>query len=537
MFTLIYTFSALLALLLAWHFDSVYMSIMFLWLGLSLSAVSCAYLFKAPQIFRKSSNGAIPKYIKWVFIPFLFGAQFYNSWARRNDKVPPIQQINDNLFLACRLFPSDMAELKAYDVSAILDVTAEFDGLDWSTSNQELQYLNIPVLDHQSPTEAQLLHGTNWIQTQIDADRKVVIHCALGRGRSVLVMIAYLLSKKEYPTIQSALQKIQGIRHTAGLNNSQLKKLAKIAERQSTDKTPEKAALIVNPVSGGGKWHQNKSEIVRRLTVRYVLTIYQTDQNHTAKSLTQKAINKGHSLIIACGGDGTINEVAGQLSADEQTLGLIPLGTTNALSHVLYGARSKVFPVETSCDALIDQYTRKIDTARCNGELVLLMACIGVGYKMISLASRDEKNKKGQLAYISGFWQALAEQDTQTYQIKLDEDEVTVEASNIAIANAAPFSTLLAQGNGEPNLDDGLLDVTVLAAKTDGFGTMANMAKLALSSLLKSEGTPELFYKQAKAVRIKASQPVQYVIDGEQRQAPQLTISVEPKSLKVVATF
>jgi diacylglycerol kinase (ATP) len=101
-----------------------------------LTAVATAYVFQRPDIFRKKQDGSIPFYIRWLFIPFLCGVQLYNTWARKNDSVPAIQKIDNNLFLASRLFLSEMPELHQHGIKAILDVTAEFDGLDWSASGE-----------------------------------------------------------------------------------------------------------------------------------------------------------------------------------------------------------------------------------------------------------------------------------------------------------------------------------------------------------------------------------------------------------------
>ncbi|OKY25587.1 hypothetical protein BI291_15690 [Thalassotalea sp. PP2-459] len=204
-------------------------SILLYWTSLSLAAVSTAYVLKRPSIFRKKEDGSIPFYIRWLFIPFLLGAQLYNVWARKNDSVPAIQKIDNNVFLACRLFHSDMIELKDNGIRAILDVTAEFDGLDWSANDENLDYLNLPVLDHQSPTNEQLIQAINWINKHIE-QHSVVVHCALGRGRSVFIVAAYLLSKNKDSSITQALEAIQGVRKTAGLNRHQLKALKKAHE-------------------------------------------------------------------------------------------------------------------------------------------------------------------------------------------------------------------------------------------------------------------------------------------------------------------
>ena len=196
-----YLILACVLIFIGWEIHSIYFSLFFYWTALSLSLVSGAYIFNIGKIFRKRENGVIPFYIRWAFIPFLLGAQVYNAWSRKHDKVPPIQQINDNLFLACRLFPSDIDTLKSNNITAILDVTCEFDGLEWSSTQERINYLNVPVLDHSVPTRSQLNQAINWIHHQIQKNNKVVVHCALGRGRSVFVMAAYLLSQNKYSII------------------------------------------------------------------------------------------------------------------------------------------------------------------------------------------------------------------------------------------------------------------------------------------------------------------------------------------------
>lgn len=174
-----YLGGALFALWLAYVSTSLFIAIPLIWIALSLVTVSSAYALQKPAIFRKKQDGSIPFYIRWLFIPFLLGAQLYNAWSRKHDKVPAIQQIDDDLYLACRLFPSDIEYLQEMNVKAILDVTAEFDGLDWTATSEDLAYLNVPVLDHQSPTEEDLISAVNWIENQRRANRGVVVHLSL----------------------------------------------------------------------------------------------------------------------------------------------------------------------------------------------------------------------------------------------------------------------------------------------------------------------------------------------------------------------
>lgn len=526
---------AILAFAALFLSNDIYFKVIFAWIGLSLSLVSLAYLFDLPWIFRKKSNGSIPFYIRWVFIPFLLGSQLYNAWARKHDKVPAIQKIEQNLFLACRLFPSDIDYLRTIGVTAILDVTAEFDGLDWTAENEALDYYNLPVLDHKSPKSQALLKAIYWIENHISKSNAVVIHCALGRGRSVLVMAAYLLSKNKSLTVAQALEKIQGIRSTAGLNKAQLRSLVQF---KKDDLFTQQAPLwiIANPVSGGGKWTENKADVIARLSPYFMLHILETTKEISAADLTQKAINNGAKTIIACGGDGTLTEVAGELIQTEISMGILPMGTANALAHVLFGFSTKLIPLSVACDVIIEGKTTKIDSAKCNENLMLLLAGLGFENKMITNADRSQKDVGGQFAYLQALWQAINKNEILTLEIQIDDFPVnTIETTSLVIANAAPFTTILAQGGGEPDIKDGLLDVTWIPPQQDMTDSVLSLAELAFSGLSEQPSPMQSEHRHAKKITIHAQHDLEYVIDGEVFSASSLHIEIMPKSLNILS--
>ena len=529
-----YLVLALLFIFIGWEVNSVYFSLVFYWTALSLLLVSAAYLFNAGKIFRKRESGVIPFYIRWAFIPFLFGVQIYNAYARKHDKVPPIQQINNNLFLACRLFPSDIDTLKSNGITAILDVTCEFDGLEWSSTQENIKYLNIPVLDHSVPTHSQLNQAINWIHHHIKENRRVVVHCALGRGRSVFVMAAYLLSQNKNADVHQILAQIKETRETANLNKHQLRHLAK-RHKNGELVIKNKAILIANPVSGTKLWQEKEHLIVARLSSYYDLKILTTNKETNGITLAKHAIKEQPDIIIACGGDGTVAEVASVLVNTQCKLGIIPLGTANALAHVLMGISSKFIPVEQACDLIIDGQTSLMDTAYCNDELVLLLAGIGFEQSMIEKADREAKNKSGQLAYLNGFFQAFGEQKSQSLTVKLDDNEPQEICTNsFIVANAAPFTTLLAQGGGQPNHNDGLLDVNWLTPNKDDFTTVLSIAELMFSSITQTHLAINSHHTNAKRVEITAEDEIRYVLDGEAKTAKRLVITIVPASLNVI---
>ena len=529
-----YLVTALVFIVLGLTVNSIYFAVAFFWTALSLLLVSGAYFFNAGKVFRKRENGVIPFYIRWAFVPFLLGVQIYNAWSRKRDKVPPIQQINDNLFLACRLFPSDIDTLKENGITAILDVTCEFDGLEWTSTQENIDYLNIPVLDHSVPTHSQLNQAINWIHHHIKKDRRVVVHCALGRGRSVFVMAAYLLSQNKDADVHDILAQIKETRETANLNKRQLRHLVK-RHRRGELLIKNKAYLIANPVSGTKLWSEKEHLIVARLSAYYDLTILKTTPEQNGITLAKQAIEHNPDIIIACGGDGTVTEVASVLVGTSCRLGIIPLGTANALAHVLMGIKSKFIPVEQACDLIIDGQTNLIDTAYCNNDLMLLLIGIGFEHAMIEKADRESKNKSGQLAYLNGFLHSFGENKAQQLMVKLDDNEPeAINTNSFIVANAAPFTTLLAQGGGQPDHRDGLLDVNWLTPNKDNETTVLSIAELMFSSITQTHLAINSHYTNAKRVEISADETLNYVIDGEVKSADKVVVSIHPASLNVI---
>ncbi|MBS9808848.1 dual specificity protein phosphatase family protein [Vibrio alginolyticus] len=536
-----YILGALISLLAAIYTPQIIVSLLFLWISLSLALVSVAYVFDIPSIFRKNQDGKIVRWIRWAFIPFLLGARAYNAWERRRDTVPPIQKVSDNLYLSRRLFQSDLDFLESNEISCIVDVTAEFAGLESAMTDKQFHYLSIPVLDHKAPTLERLRHAINWIDTQISCSRAVVVHCALGRGRSVFVVAAYLLSKDPSLTVESVMKKINDVRSTARLNKLQIRTLRAISEKGVLG-LDQSTWMVVNPVSGGGKWEENEQHLIRELTKKYRLSIHQTTTNLSAEQLTQQAKESGAKQIIVAGGDGTVTEVASQLVDTDLKLGIVPLGTANALCHVLYGVGAKFSPVEKACEALLGGHCQRIDTADCNQRLILLVLGIGLEQKMIEHAQREEKNVFGQLAYLTGFFNAVVAEETQALTVSLDaptedgnhdNNTQTLEVHSFVVANIAPFSTLLAQGGDAPQPDDGKLHITYLDNTESLGGRLIALSELTLTSVGAQEESTHFQYATAQSVTISANKPIEYVIDGELYSDEQLAIKLRPKSLNV----
>src|SRR5512138_1022210 len=97
-----------------------------------------------------------------------------------------------------------------------------------------------------------------------------------------------------------------------------------------------KIVYIVNPISGRGT-QACIGRVIEKETndpgIRYEVIF--TEQAGHAKELTRKAVSDGASVVVAVGGDGTVNEVASGLLGSACAMGIVPTGSGNGLAHHL----------------------------------------------------------------------------------------------------------------------------------------------------------------------------------------------------------
>ena len=110
-----------------------------------------------------------------------------------------------------------------------------------------------------------------------------------------------------------------------------------------------------------------------------------------------------------------------------------------------------------------------------------------------------------------------------------------ITTSSFVVANAAPFTTLLAQGGGQPNHSDGLLDINWLIPNKENSTTVLSIAELMFSSITQSHLAINSQHTNAKKVEISSENGIKYVIDGEVKTADRLVIEIQPASLNVIS--
>ena len=294
------------------------------------------------------------------------------------------------------------------------------------------------------------------------------------------------------------------------------------------------AHLIFNPISGQGNAQQELKLIEQLLKPHFQVNIHLTTPEIDAAQLTTQALEANPDVIIASGGDGTVSAVANQLIDRDTPLGIIPRGTANAFSVAL-GIPTNI---RGACDTIITGITRCVDAARCNGLLMILLTGIGFEAATVEKADREAKNRWGVLAYLIAGWQQLDEQQPFEAELEIEGVVKKFQAAAITIANAAPPTSVLAQGGGQVIVDDGLLDITigVAGSETTKLEAIRAIANLFSSALLKTTSDrKDIVYLRAKRVKITTKPLQKVVIDGEIIAPTSVEIECFPNSLKVFA--
>ena len=219
----------------------------------------------------------------------------------------------------------------------------------------------------------------------------------------------------------------------------------------------EKIVFIVNPISG----HHDKSKfpsIVEELIDKdkYDYTITLTEYGGHAAILTKQAIEDEYDIIVAVGGDGTINEVATNMLGARQTFAIVPYGSGNGLSrHLHLPLKAKKVITE-----MINKGVKsKIDTAAVNG--VPYVSIAGVGFDAIIADYFAKDPNRGFKTYFKLVTEKYFKFKPEKYHLILDDkEEFDCEPLFISFANSNQFG-FNAAVSPHASLNDGLLDVCI----------------------------------------------------------------------------
>jgi diacylglycerol kinase (ATP) len=290
-----------------------------------------------------------------------------------------------------------------------------------------------------------------------------------------------------------------------------------------------KTCIILNPSAGKVR---DLDDLVARMARLPGAEIRLTNKPGSAARFAKSALRNGRELIVAAGGDGTLNEVVNGIGENpgHARVGLIPLGTGNDF------ARSIGVPpdVDAAIDLILAGDTRPADLVRVTSDEVRYFANVSAGgfSGLVDEKLTPEMKKTwGPLSYLRSAAAALPELRAYRTTLAFDNEEsLMMELYNVVVANGRYVGggTLIAP---EAAIDDGLLDV-VLIPKRPATELVLLIAQIAMGTHLSSD---VIVHRRAAKLTVNSKPGMWFNVDGELVGNEPARFEIVPRALRFIA--
>lgn len=266
-------------------------------------------------------------------------------------------------------------------------------------------------------------------------------------------------------------------------------------------------SIIINPLSGGA----SPADARRRAALAASALdasgtsgeIFVTERRGHARELAQAAVRRGDRLVLAWGGDGTVNEVASSLVGTRTVLGIVPAGSGNGLARDLRIPKRPDLAIAAALGAT----PRAIDAGELGGRWFFSVAGVGFDASVAAAFDREARGRRGFSSYVRLTARELWRYRCADYRV----DGVPARgALLITFANSAQF------GNGAriapgASIDDGLLDMVVFEERTRT-ATLRGLPALFTGRVGKVRGVS---IRQVQEAVVESDLPMAFHVDGE----------------------
>ena len=290
------------------------------------------------------------------------------------------------------------------------------------------------------------------------------------------------------------------------------------------------AVVVINPVSGPRRYRSVEAcaALARDVLGRHggTVDVKVTEARGDARAFGHQARANRADLVVAWGGDGTINEVASALAFSDVALGIVPGGSGNGL------ARDLGIPLEAgpALEAAAAGHRRRIDAGQIDTTLFFNVAGIGLDAVIAKGIARPDA-RRGLSGYARLTLLELPRYRPQRYRIQCEGRTDERHAIFIALANSRQYgnNALIAPA---ARLDDGHLNLVVVEAQPL-WRILKRLPDLFRGRL---ESGPGLLMQPTTGVTIHAQAAMAYHADGEPGMAGStLEVRVHAGALQVAA--
>ena len=284
--------------------------------------------------------------------------------------------------------------------------------------------------------------------------------------------------------------------------------------------------VIINPAAGQNEPILNiLNDVFHPAGVNWDVSL--THQSGDATRLAEDAAALGVDLVVAYGGDGTQMEVANGLLGTGVPQAILPGGTGNAMAHEL-----KV-PINTrqAAELIVSSSKRRaVDLAKIGDQIFMLRAYCGLSADQA--ASREQKDRYGQLAYVQAGLKFIRNVPETHYRAKVDGEVIEGEALIVFILNAGSIGGVMGieiPEVGDVNVSDGYLD---LYAITRGLKPFRAISKYLLHR--QNDANVGVYTWKGKQITIEAATEQDVWVDGELGGKTPFTVTAMPQALEIV---
>lgn len=282
--------------------------------------------------------------------------------------------------------------------------------------------------------------------------------------------------------------------------------------------------FLINPISGVGRKKVVEKIVKDELDAKtidheVIYTQYRGHANELAKFYAGKV-----DVVVAVGGDGTVNEVGAGLVHSSTALAIIPTGSGNGLARFL----EIPLKIKQAVSVINALHIRMIDVLQVNDHYSLNVA--GIGFDAYISKKFSEVKRRGPLQYMRLITQEFTTYKSESYRITIDGHPLEREAFLISFANSSQWGNNVHIAPGA-RIDDGLIDVCVVAdfPKYEGPALLISL----LDQSIDKSKYDEII--RARKIHIRHDSPLLGHVDGEPLMlGTDVDISILPLSLKVI---
>jgi YegS/Rv2252/BmrU family lipid kinase len=289
------------------------------------------------------------------------------------------------------------------------------------------------------------------------------------------------------------------------------------------------ALVILNPVAG----LVNPQVTSRLIEARFHLAgwttrIHLTTPDEDYVTLIENESRQGIDVVVAAGGDGTIASVAAALANSPIPLGIIPIGTWNAIGRHF---RISLTPLRAIATITGKHKICRMDLMKIGDRLHAMNLGVGISSTMVASTRRGEKRRFGNLAYFTHLIRQIFGLEMNKYVLEADGKIYRGKASEIFVANYGVVGLNLIESLLNIHPDDGKVDVLILKTRT-----VLDVPSMIWNALIHRKKKIPKFQQipAVSKVAIKTNPPMLVQADGEILGDTPISLSVLPRSVKVI---